>query len=61
MLKWFSLSGIYTEIKRIRWPKGAELGRNISIVLVFTVGFGIFFVFTEFVISFILKWIGIVA
>jgi preprotein translocase SecE subunit len=61
MLKWFSFSGIYTEIKRIRWPKGSELSRNISIVLVFTVGFGLFFVGTEFVISFLLKWIGIIA
>jgi|APIni6443716594_1056825.scaffolds.fasta_scaffold324751_2 preprotein translocase SecE subunit len=61
MLKWFSLSGIFTEIKRIRWPKGSELSRNISIVLVFTVGFGLFFVGTEFVISFLLKWIGIIA
>lgn len=60
MLKWFSLSGIYTEIKRIRWPKGAELTRNISTVIVFTVGFGLFFVLTEFVISNILKWIKII-
>ncbi|KAF0226014.1 MAG: Preprotein translocase SecE subunit [Erysipelotrichaceae bacterium] len=61
MLKWFSLTGIFTEIKRIRWPKGSELGRNITVVLIFTVAFGIFFVFTEFAITFILKWIGIVA
>jgi preprotein translocase SecE subunit len=61
MLKWFSFSGIYTEIKRVRWPKGSEMGRNVSIVLAFTVGFGLFFVFTEFVISFLLKWIGIIA
>ena len=60
MLKWFSLSGIYTEIKRIRWPKGSELSRNISTVIVFTVGFGLFFVLTEFVISNILKWIKII-
>jgi len=60
MLKWFSLSGIYTEIKRIRWPKGKELTNNISIVVVFTVAFGLFFVATEFVISNLLKWIGII-
>jgi len=60
MLKWFSFSGIYTEIKRIRWPKGKELSNNISVVLVFVVAFGLFFVFTEFVISNVLKWIGII-
>jgi len=61
MLKWFSLSGIFTEIKRVRWPKGKELTNNISIVVVFTVAFGLFFVGTEFVISFLLKWIGIIS
>ena len=61
MLKWFSISGIFTEIKRVRWPKASEMSRNVSIVLVFTVGFGLFFVFTEFVISFVLRWIGIIA
>lgn len=61
MLKWFSFSGIFTEIKRIRWPKGAELTRNISVVIVFTVAFGLFFVGTEFVISYLLKWIGIIS
>lgn len=61
MLKWFSFSGIFTEIKRIRWPKGAELTRNISTVIVFTVAFGLFFVGTEFVISYLLRWIGIIS
>ena len=28
MLKWFSISGIRKEIKRIRWPKAKELFSN---------------------------------
>ncbi len=61
MMKWFSLSGIFTEIKRIRWPKGAELAKSIATVVVFIVAFGLFFVATEFVIANFLKLIGIAA
>lgn len=61
MLKWFSLSGIFTEIKRIRWPKGAEMGKNIATVVVFIVAFGLFFVGTEFIIANFLRLIGITA
>ena len=43
MLKWFSISGIRKEIKRIRWPKAKELFSNSLTVIVFTVLFGIFF------------------
>jgi preprotein translocase SecE subunit len=59
MLKWFSFSGIFTEIKRIRWPKQNELLRLTGIVLAFIVFFGIFFVLSEALIAFFLKLIGI--
>lgn len=59
MLKWFSLSGIFTEIKRIRWPKQDEIIHLSSIVLIFIVFFGIFFVISEAAVAFFLKLIGI--
>lgn len=59
MLKWFSLSGIFTEIKRIRWPKQNELFRLTSIVIIFIIFFGVFFVASEALVALFLKMIGI--
>ncbi len=59
MLKWFSLSGIFTEIKRIRWPKADELQYSTLVVIIFIVFFGIFFVISEAAIAFFLRMIGI--
>ncbi|MFI3284801.1 MAG: preprotein translocase subunit SecE [Erysipelotrichaceae bacterium] len=59
MLKWFSISGISKEIKRIRWPKTTELIRYSQEVLIFCIFFGVFFVACEFLITFALKVIGI--
>ena len=36
MLKWFSISGILKEVKRIRWPHGKTLATNSLTVIVFT-------------------------
>ena len=59
MLKWFSLSGVFTEIKRIRWPKSNELFRLTSIVIIFIIFFGVFFVASEAIVAFFLQLIGI--
>ena len=59
MLKWFSLSGIFTEIKRIRWPKQNEIIHSSIVVIVFIVFFGAFFVISEATIAFFLRIIGI--
>jgi preprotein translocase subunit SecE len=59
MLKWFSLSGIYSEIKRIRWPNQAEIGRSTLIVLAFILFFGAFFVLSEALTAAFLRLIGI--
>ncbi len=59
MLKWFSLSGIAKEVKRIRWPRTKDLVEHSTEVIAFTVAFGVFFVACEFLISFFLKMIGI--
>ena len=59
MLKWFSLSGISKEIKRIRWPKVKDITENTGEVLLFVLAFGAFFIVSDLVITFILKLIGI--
>ncbi len=59
MLKWFSFSGIATEIKRIRWPKSKELGNESIEVISFILFFCAFFVLCEFLVSAILKLMGL--
>ena len=59
MLKWFSISGIRKEIKRIRWPKAKELFSNSLTVIVFTVLFGIFFFLCELVAGVFLSVVGL--
>lgn len=56
-MKWFSIKGIVAEVKKIKWPKLKELGRNTGEVLVFTIAFGVFFVVCEFVVSALLNFI----
>ena len=58
-MSWFSLRGIMTEIKRIRWPKSKEMLADTTTVVVFTVLFGIYFVGVEFVVAFLLRIIGV--
>lgn len=57
-MKWFSIAGIRSEIRRIRWPKFADLMKNSGIVIGFTLAFGVFFVLCEIVASTFLKFIG---
>lgn len=59
MLKWFSISGIRKEIKRIRWPKAKDLAANSMTVIMFTVLFGIFFFLCELVASGFLTVVGL--
>ena len=62
---WLTLSGVRKEAKRVRWPKlkseGGQNGivENTGEVLVFTGFFAAFFVFCDFVITYLLKIIGI--
>lgn len=57
-MKWFSIAGIQSEIKRIRWPKLSDLTKNSLIVIVFTVAFGLFFVVCELIASGFLTIVG---
>ena len=44
MLKWFSISGISKEIKRVRWPKLKELTISTDEVLIFMIFIAVVFV-----------------
>lgn len=63
--RWFSIDGIKKEAKRVRWPKWktegntAGTGQNTGEVLLFTGFFALYFVFCEFIVTFILRMIGI--
>lgn len=58
-MKWFSISGIFTEVKRIHWPKINDMVRNTSIVILFISFFALYFVGAETLVSYVLKLIGI--
>ena len=44
MMKWFSISGIMKEIKRIRWSSPKKLAEDSGKVILFTCLFALFFV-----------------
>lgn len=57
-MKWFSIEGIRTEIKRIRWPKGDEFKESITDTLAFSVAMGVFFVLSDTIIAVFIRFIG---
>lgn len=57
--KTFSLSGIKKEAKRVRWPKAKDTSKNTGEVLIFTTFFALYFVLCDFVITWVLRLIGI--
>ena len=57
-MMWFTLSGIASEIKRIRWPKPADLMKQTGSVIFFTVAFGLFFVACDAVAYLFLQLLG---
>ncbi len=59
MLKWFSISGIIKEIKRIRWSSPKDLAKDSSSVIVFTGLFALFFVLCTLINAGILKLLGV--
>ncbi|MBQ1512045.1 MAG: preprotein translocase subunit SecE [Erysipelotrichaceae bacterium] len=60
-MKWFSLSGIAKEIKKIRWPKGEDLLTNSVQVVIFTAFFALFFLLCQVVVSMLLRLLGAIA
>ena len=59
MLKWFSIQGIMTEVKRVRWPKQKELFKDTSTVVAVVTLFGIFFVLAQVVITLFITFVGL--
>jgi preprotein translocase subunit SecE len=59
MFKWFSIEGIMTEVKRIRWPRANDMVKDSLIVIIFTTAFGVFFVVAEAAVALFLRLIGI--
>ena len=63
--QWLTISGVRKEAKRVRWPKWktegntAGIAENTGEVLVFTGFFAAYFILCEFIVTFILKAIGI--
>ncbi len=57
-MKWFSLSGIAEEAKRIRWPKKEDMLESFSTVLIFACFFGAFFVMFDLITALFLRMIG---
>lgn len=58
-MKWFSISGILEEVKRVRWPKKDDMFKDFTIVMVFTFFFGTFFVLFDLLVALFLKVFGI--
>lgn len=59
MLKWFSIEGILTEVKRVRWPKQKELFQDTSKVVALVTLFAVFFVLAQVVITFFVTFVGV--
>ncbi|AMC92731.1 preprotein translocase subunit SecE [Erysipelothrix larvae] len=57
-MKWFTLSGLKEEIRKIEWPKRKENVSNTFTVLAFVGFFAVFFIAAEFLISAFLKVVG---
>ena len=60
-MKWFSFNGIMKEIKKIRWPKKEELAQDSVRTIIVIAFFALFFVLCEFVVSFCLNAMGVIA
>ena len=58
-MKWFSISGIISETKKIQWPKGKDLAKDSMTVFLFVLFLGIFFFLCQVVTSGFLKVIGL--
>ncbi|MBR2788285.1 MAG: preprotein translocase subunit SecE [Erysipelotrichaceae bacterium] len=58
-MKWFNISAIFKEISKIRGPKKGDLLTNSVQVVVLTAFFALFFFLCQFLVSLVLKSIGV--
>lgn len=59
-MQWFSLEGILGEIKKIRWPKKNELLKDTLVAITFMFIFAVFFILSDFVVSILLRLLGVI-
>lgn len=63
--RWLTIDGVKKEAKRVRWPKWKTEGNtpgiaaNTGEVLIFSGFFCAFFVLCDFIVTFLLRFIGI--
>ena len=58
-MKWFSIGGIVSEIRKIEWPTPKQLMKDSMIVFGFVLFVGIFFFLCHVVVSAFLSVIGV--
>ncbi len=54
-MNWLTLQGLKDEIRKIEWPKRAQMTKDTIVVLGFIAFFVVYFLLTEVVISQILR------
>ena len=54
-MNWLTLQGLKDEIRKIEWPKRAQMAKETIVVLGFIAFFVVYFLLTEVVISQILR------
>ena len=57
---WFSPREIVKEISKIRWPKKNDLLTSSVQVVIFTAFFGLYFFLCQFLVSLVLRLIGVI-
>lgn len=60
-MKWFNVSAILKEIGKIRWPKKNDLLTDSVQVVLYTAFFAVFFFACQFLVSLVLRLIGVIA
>ncbi|NLW15865.1 MAG: preprotein translocase subunit SecE [Erysipelothrix sp.] len=58
-MSWFSIQGIKDEIRKIVWPTRKQMVKDIFTVLLFIGFFIIYFLFSEVIISQILRMLKV--
>ena len=54
-MSWLTIKGLKEEIRKIEWPKRAQMTKDTIVVLGFIAFFVVYFLLTEVVISQILR------
>ena len=59
-MSWFNPAAIVKEISKIRWPKRNDLLTNSVQVFIFTSFFSLYFFGCQFLISLLLRLVGVI-